>query len=91
MINLSPDEEAQFFLRNVIELELEEQSVPKMKTRKAVKARFKVTATGKLLRRRPGRRHILTKKSSKRKRKLRTPALVDKGQLKTYKRLMGLC
>jgi large subunit ribosomal protein L35 len=62
----------------------------KMKTRKAVKKRFKVTATGKLLRGRPGRRHILTKKSSDRKRKLRKDQLVDDGQTKMYKRLMGV-
>ncbi|TXI35958.1 MAG: 50S ribosomal protein L35 [Nitrosomonas sp.] len=64
--------------------------MPKMKTRKAVAARFKVTATGKLLRRRPGKRHILTKKTAKRKRQLRTSALVADGQLKLYKQLMGV-
>jgi len=64
--------------------------MPKMKTRKAVKKRFKLTGTGKLLRGRPGRRHILTKKSSNRKRKLRKDALVDEGQVKMYKRLMGV-
>lgn len=62
----------------------------KMKTRKAVKKRFSVTATGKLKRYRAGKRHILTKKSSNRKRKLGKPALVDKGQTKMYKRLMGV-
>jgi len=62
--------------------------VPKMKTKKAVAARFKLTATGKLKRAHPGKRHILTKKSPKRKRQLSKPALVDEGQLKTYKRLM---
>ena len=62
--------------------------MPKMKTRKAVVARFKVTGTGKLKRRRPGRRHILTKKASKRKRRLKKDALVDKGQVKMYSRLM---
>jgi len=62
--------------------------VPKMKTHKAVAARFKVTAKGKLKRSRPGKRHILTKKTPKRKRQLSRPALVSKGQLKTYKRLM---
>jgi large subunit ribosomal protein L35 len=60
-----------------------------MKTRKAVKARFKLTAKGKLKRTRPGRRHILTKKSSKRKRSLGKSRLVDSGQLKMYKILMG--
>lgn len=62
--------------------------MPKMKTRKSVKARFKVTATGKLMHFRPGRRHLLAKKSSKRKRHLRKAALVDKGQVRMYKRLM---
>jgi len=64
--------------------------MPKMKTCKAVKARFKVTGTGKLLRSRPGKRHILTKKSSKRKRALGRKLLVDKGQTKMYARLMGV-
>jgi large subunit ribosomal protein L35 len=62
--------------------------VPKMKTRKAVKKRFKVTATGQLKRQHPGKSHILTKKTSKRKRQLRRPALVSEAQLKMYKRLM---
>jgi large subunit ribosomal protein L35 len=64
--------------------------VPKMKTRKSVTAKFKVTGTGKLKRQRSGRRHLLTHKTSKRKRQLRRPALVDEGQLKTYKLLMGV-
>ncbi|TXG75988.1 50S ribosomal protein L35 [Candidatus Dojkabacteria bacterium] len=64
--------------------------MPKMKTRKAVKARFKVTGTGKLKRTHPGRRHLLTKKSAKRKSKLAKPALVDEGQLKMYRRMMGV-
>jgi large subunit ribosomal protein L35 len=61
-----------------------------MKTRKAVKARFRVTGTGKLKRMRPGRRHMLTKKSSKRKRSLGKSRLVDEGQLKMFKNMMGV-
>lgn len=64
--------------------------MPKMKTHKASASRFKVTANGKLVRHRPGRNHILTKKSSKRKRQLSRPALVDTTQLKMYKRMMGV-
>lgn len=63
--------------------------MPKMKTRKAVAARFKVTATGKLKYSQPGKRHILTKKTSKRKRQLRRPSTLEAGRLKTYMRLMG--
>jgi large subunit ribosomal protein L35 len=62
--------------------------VPKMKTRKAVASRFKLTGSGRLKRGRPGTRHILTKKTSKRKRQLKSPAFVDKGQLKMYKQMM---
>lgn len=64
--------------------------MPKMKTNKSVASRFKVTGTGKLLRRHPGRRHKLSKKSSLRKRNLARVALVDAGQLKMYKRMMGV-
>ncbi|MEX0962323.1 MAG: 50S ribosomal protein L35 [Simkaniaceae bacterium] len=60
----------------------------KAKTRKAIKARFKLTGTGKLLRRKQGRKHILTKKSSKRKRFLKAPALVSKAHAPLYKRLI---
>ncbi len=63
--------------------------MPKMKTNKAVASRFKVTGTGKLVRRRPGRRHKLTKKSSLRKRVLGSPALVSETQLKMYKKMIG--
>ena len=64
--------------------------MPKAKSKKALADRFKLTGTGKLRRSRPGRRHILTKKTPKRKRQLAKPALVDKTILKTYKRLMSV-
>jgi len=46
------------------------------KTRKAVSKRFKLTATGKLLRRKKGKRHLLQNKNRKRKRNLGKVALV---------------
>jgi large subunit ribosomal protein L35 len=45
--------------------------MPKMKTRKCVAKRLKKTGTGKYRRNKAGLRHILTKKSSKRKARLR--------------------
>ena len=45
--------------------------MPKQKTRKAAAKRFKQTGTGKFRHNRAGGRHILTKKSAKRKRRLR--------------------
>lgn len=62
--------------------------MPKMKTNKAAAARFRVTGTGLLKRSKHGRRHKLSKKSSKQKRTLGKPALVDAGQLKIFKRMI---
>ena len=53
--------------------------MPKQKTRKSAAKRFKVTGSGKFRRQHAGARHILTKKSSKRKRRLGKDAAVSKG------------
>ncbi len=45
--------------------------MPKMKTRKSAAKRFKLTASGKLMRRQSGQKHLLTGKSSKRIRNLK--------------------
>jgi len=63
--------------------------MPKMKTKKAFKSRFKVTGTGKLRRTRPGKRHIMSKKTSKRKRQLKNFEFVTDAQAKMFKRCMG--
>ena len=52
--------------------------MPKMKTRSSAKKRFKITGTGKVKRATAYRSHILTSKTTKRKRKLRGPHLVSK-------------
>ena len=57
----------------------------KAKTRKAVAKRFKVTGTGKSLRRKQGKRHLLQKKSRKRKRFLGKVTLVSKADMKAVK------
>jgi large subunit ribosomal protein L35 len=62
--------------------------MPKMKTNRSAAKRFKKTATGRLKRGRQNRRHILTKKSPKRKRQLRKAALVSKADEKRMKRLL---
>ncbi len=48
-----------------------------IKTRKAVAKRFKITARGKVLRSRAGKRHLLQTKSSKRRRDLGNSKVVD--------------
>ena len=63
--------------------------MPKMKTHKGAKKRFSVTAKGKVRRLKAYKSHILTKKTSKRKRRLRQPGLVStNGEVKRMKRLL---
>ena len=50
--------------------------MPKMKTNRGAAKRFKRTASGKFKRSQSHLRHILTKKSTKRKRQLRSPAMI---------------
>ena len=51
--------------------------MPKLKTKKAAAKRFHKTATGKILRSKACRSHLLTKKTSKRKRSLRKKGVVS--------------
>ena len=60
-------------------------STSKAKTRKGVAKRFKVTGTGKVLRRKQGKRHLLRTKNRKRKRNLRKVGLVADANLKAVK------
>ncbi len=62
--------------------------MPKMKTNSGAKKRFKVTATGKIKRKKAYHSHILTKKSQKRKRNLRKKTLVDKTDVKRIQHLI---
>lgn len=60
----------------------------KMKTKKAIKKRFKLTGKNKLMRCKQGSRHILTKKSSKKKRHLKKQTLVSEAFSNKYKHLI---
>ncbi|MEX2584790.1 MAG: 50S ribosomal protein L35 [Balneolaceae bacterium] len=62
--------------------------MPKMKSNSGAKKRFKVTGTGKIKRKKAFKRHILTKKSSKRKRQLGQDAYVDAADMKAVKSLL---
>jgi large subunit ribosomal protein L35 len=62
--------------------------MPKMKTNRGAAKRFKTTGTGKVVRSKAFTSHILTKKSTKRKRNLRKDELVDGRDLKGIKRLI---
>jgi len=63
-------------------------AMPKLKTRKSVAKRFKITGTGKVLHYPSGHGHILTKKSAKRKRRLAKPKALKGSQAKMVKRML---
>ncbi|MCD6137336.1 MAG: 50S ribosomal protein L35 [Deltaproteobacteria bacterium] len=62
--------------------------MPKMKTNRGAAKRFKVTKTGKILHASSNASHLLTKKTSKRKRNLRKGNIVDSDNIATVKRLI---
>jgi large subunit ribosomal protein L35 len=62
--------------------------MPKMKSKSAAKKRFTLTGTGKLKRKHAYHSHILTKKSTKRKRNLGYTTIVDKADVKAVKDML---
>jgi large subunit ribosomal protein L35 len=62
--------------------------MPKIKTNRGAAKRFKLTATGKLKRKKAYHSHILTKKTTKQKRNLRQGALVDKTNAPNLKKIL---
>ena len=62
--------------------------MPKMKTKKSAAKRFKKTGTGKLKRMKAYKSHILTKKSTKRKRNLRHATITDATNVKNMKKVL---
>ncbi|MBI4803769.1 MAG: 50S ribosomal protein L35 [Desulfovibrio sp.] len=62
--------------------------MPKMKTNKSAAKRFTTTGTGKFRRRQQNKRHILTKKSAKRKRALSSSLIVDSANEGAVSRLL---
>ncbi len=62
--------------------------MPKMKTKRAAAKRFKKTGTGKLVRNKAYNSHILTKKTTKRKRNLRKDTVADPTNAKVMKKVL---
>ncbi len=62
--------------------------MPKMKSIRGASKRFSRTASGSIKRGKSHRSHILTKKSTKRKRHLRSPAEIHKSDVKLVKRML---
>ena len=60
----------------------------KLKTKRAAAKRFKMTATGKLVRNKANKSHILTKKTTKRKRGLRKDTVLDQTNVKNMKKIL---
>ncbi len=62
--------------------------MPKLKTNRAAAKRFKKTGTGKLVRNKANKSHILTKKTTKRKRNLRKSTVTDETNAKVMKKIL---
>lgn len=62
--------------------------MPKLKTNRGAAKRFKTTGKGKIVRSKANSNHILTKKTTKRKRSLRKSSLVDSANKKNVQRLI---
>lgn len=62
--------------------------MPKMKTNRSARKRFRLTASAKVRRNQAYMQHILTKKTRKRKRNLRSPTLVAGADVRRIKRLL---
>lgn len=62
--------------------------MPKLKTHKGVKGRFRVTGRGKLVHSKGGRRHLLTGRTPKRKRGLRRPKVISETLQKKIRALI---
>ena len=62
--------------------------MPKMKTKKGAAKRFKVRGSGSIKRGAAYRRHILTKKSTKRKRQLRRTSSVDQSNTRAIRSML---
>ena len=64
--------------------------MPKVKTKSGAKKRFKLTSSGKIKRKHAFKSHILTKKSTKRKRNLTQFTVVDKSDINNVKEMLNL-
>ena len=63
--------------------------MPKMKTRRGAAKRFKLTGRGKIKRHKANASHILTKKTTKRKRGLRKATILVAAEVKRVKRMLA--
>jgi len=64
--------------------------MPKMKAKSGASKRFRVTASGRIKRGKANRSHILTKKTTKRKRHLRSPEGIDASDAASIRRMLRL-
>jgi len=63
--------------------------VPKQKTHKGLAKRVKISGRGKVMHHRSGAAHLLSKKGSRRRRRLRQPAGLAKGEAKNVRQQLG--
>jgi large subunit ribosomal protein L35 len=75
-----------FYISRILPAVLKESAkMPKQKTHKGLKKRFKVTATGKIRHKRAGAGHLMRTKNAKRRKHLARPAILSSTAAKTIK------
>ncbi len=62
--------------------------MPKIKSRRGLQKRIKISKRGKVLVKRSGKSHLLTTKNRKRKRRLRSPGAIEGAKAKEFKKLL---
>jgi len=65
-----------------------EEAMPKLKTKRGAAKRFKKTGSGKIIRSKAFGNHILTKKTTKRKRSIRKSEVINSANVKSISRLI---
>ena len=65
-----------------------EEAMPKLKTKRGAAKRFKKTGSGKIIRSKAFGNHILTKKTTKRKRSIRKSEVINSANVKSIRRLI---
>ena len=75
--------------KSLLKSKTKSKLMPKMKTKSGAKKRFQVTGSGRVKRKHAFMRHILTKKTTKRKRNLRQTGMVDVADLQNIKEMIG--
>lgn len=79
-----------YIIHHIIDEKMKNKKMPKLKTRKAAKKRYKQIQNKKFMRRKAFKGHLLEKKSSKRKRDLTKTCVVSRPDTKAIREMLKI-